>query len=137
MAKEFWFNLPVKDLKKSKTFFMAIGFESNPRHEDADHLGSFFIGDKKVVMMLFPEDKFTHFTSHPIGDTTKGTEILLNIDAENREEVDEMAKKVKAAGGKIYSEPGEAEGWMYAFGFEDLDGHRWSVLHMDLSKMPK
>lgn len=137
MAKEFWINLPVKDVKASKVFFKAIGFANNPIHEDAEHMGSFFIGEKKVVMMLFPEDTFTHFTSHPISDTTKGTEILMNIDAENREEVDEMAKKVKAAGGKIYSEPGEAEGWMYVFGFEDLDGHRWSVLHMDLSKMPK
>ncbi|MEO6348274.1 MAG: VOC family protein [Aquaticitalea sp.] len=137
MAKEFWINLPVKDVKASKAFFKAIGFESNPMHENAEHLGSFFIGDKKVVMMLFPEDTFTHFTDNPIGDTTKGTEVLLNIDAANRDEVDEMARKVKAAGGIIYSKPAVAEEWMYVFGFKDLDGHRWCVLHMDFSKMPK
>jgi uncharacterized protein YndB with AHSA1/START domain len=43
---------------------------------------------------------------------------------------------VRKAGGKIYAEPGESQGWMYAFGFEDLDGHRWSMLYMDISKMP-
>lgn len=27
--------------------------------------------------------------------------------------------------------------WMYGAGFTDLDGHRWNVLYMDMSKMPK
>jgi hypothetical protein len=47
-----------------------------------------------------------------------------------------IAEIVRKAGGKIYAEPGESQGWMYAFGFEDLDGHRWSMLYMDISKMP-
>ena len=62
---------------------------------------------------------------------------MINIDAQSKEEVDQMAEIVRATGGKIYAEPGESEGWMYAFGFEDLDGHRWSILYMDYSKMPK
>ncbi|NNE77836.1 MAG: extradiol dioxygenase, partial [Pricia sp.] len=77
------------------------------------------------------------FTQNEIADTTKGTEVLLNIDAQSRSEVDEMAQKVRNAGGKIYAHPGESQGWMYAFGFEDLDGHRWSMLYMDMDKMPK
>ncbi|RMA64695.1 VOC family protein [Ulvibacter antarcticus] len=137
MAKEFWFNLPVKDLKKSKVFFKSIGFESNPMHENVDHLGSFFLGDKKVIMMLFPKETFKTFTSNDLVDTSKGTEVLFNIDAQNKIEVDNMAATVKAAGGKIYSKPGEKDGWMYGCGFEDLDGHRWNVLYMDFSKMPK
>ena len=32
--------------------------------------------------------------------------------------------------------PVESQGWMYACGFEDLDGHRWVMLYMDMSKMP-
>jgi len=136
MAREFWFNLPVKDLKKSKTFFKTIGFESNPMHDNNEQMGSFFIGDKKVVMMLFPEETFISFTSNSISDTEKGTEILFNLDAQNRAEVDEMAKKVTSAGGKIFTKPGEKDGWMYGFGFEDLDGHRWSILYMDMDKRP-
>ncbi|MGJ8594051.1 MAG: VOC family protein [Aquaticitalea sp.] len=137
MTKEFWFNLPVKDINKSKSFFKAIGFESNPMHDENEHLGSFYIGDKKVVMMLFPEDTFKTFTANELSDLKKGTEVLFNIGAQNRAEVDDMAKKVKSAGGEIYAEPGEKVGWMYACGFIDLDGHRWSVLYMDLSKIPK
>lgn len=137
MIKEFWFNLSVKDVKKSKTFFKAIGFTSNPMHENADHLASFFIGDKKVVMMLFPNDTFKTFTSNHLVNTSKGTEVLFNIDAQNKTEVDMMTEKVKAAGGIIYAKPETKDGWMYGCGFEDLDGHRWNVLYMDFSKMPK
>jgi hypothetical protein len=59
------------------------------------------------------------------------------MDAQSKEEVDVMAKRVKNAGGNIYTAPGEKDGWMYAFGFLDPDGHRWSVLYMDMSKMPQ
>ncbi|MFI0429006.1 VOC family protein [Mariniflexile sp. HMF6888] len=137
MAKEFWFNLPVNDLKKSKQFFNEIGFTENPRHIDNDHLGSFFIGDKNVVMMLFSVDTFKGFIAHNVSNTNVGTEVLFNIDAQSKEEVDAMAKTVKNAGGNIYAAPNEKDGWMYAFGFLDPDGHRWSVLYMDMSKMPQ
>lgn len=31
MANEFWINLPVKDLKKSREFFKTLGFTMNER----------------------------------------------------------------------------------------------------------
>jgi predicted lactoylglutathione lyase len=132
-----WLNLPVKDVRKSKSFFKAIGFKENPMHEKAEHSASFLIGKKEFVMMLFLEKNFKNFTQNEISDTSKGTEVLLNIDAQNKKEVDEMAETVRKAGGKIFAEPEEAQGWMYAFGFEDLDGHRWCMLYMDMEKMPK
>jgi predicted lactoylglutathione lyase len=134
--KQVWLNLPVKDLKRSKEFYKKIGFIINPMHEKAEHLGSFLIGESKFVLMLFPENTFQGFISHSIADTNIGSEMLINIDAETREEVDKMAEKVRLAGGTIYAEPGESGGWMYAFGFIDLDGHRWSMLYMDMTKMP-
>ncbi|WP_149276536.1 VOC family protein [Pareuzebyella sediminis] len=135
--KTIWLNLPVKNVQRSKDFFKAIGFRENPMHRNAEHLASFLIGDNDFVMMLFPEADFIGFTNNKVSDTLKGTEVLLNIDAQSRSEVDEMAKKVLAAGGEIYAEPGEAQGWMYAFGFKDVDGHRWSMLYMDMGKMPQ
>lgn len=144
LGRSIWLNLPVKDIQKSKTFFKAIGFRENPMHENAEHLASFYIGENDFVMMLFPEASFKSFSGNEIADTNKGTEVLLNIDAQNKKEVDEMAETVRKAGDKIFAEPGESQGWMYAFGFEDLDGHRWSMLYLDLprrqagmDKMPK
>ncbi|MGB8703619.1 MAG: VOC family protein [Gillisia sp.] len=135
-ASQFWLNLPVKDIQKSRAFFKAIGFKENVRHKDAPHLASFYIGKQEVVMMLFPESDFEHFTQHPVTNTSKSAEILLNIDAQSPEEVDKMAELVKKAGGSIYAEPSENQGWMYVCGFTDPDGHRWCCLYMDESKMP-
>jgi len=135
-TKNIWLNLPVTSVNESKEFFKAIGFKINPRHENAEDVASFLIGENNFVLMLFPNNIFKNFSQNEVADTTKGSEVLINIDAQSREEVDEMAKKVRAAGGKIFAEPGESQGWMYAFGFEDLDGHRWIMLHMDMSKMP-
>lgn len=134
--KNLWLNLPVKNVQRSKEFFRAIGFKENPMHADNDQVGSFFIGEHNTVLMLFTEETFAGFTQHAVTDTAKSNEILLNISAENPAEVDTMAETVRKAGGKIYAEPGESQGWMYAFGFEDLDGHRWSMLYMDMKKMP-
>ncbi|MFX0555641.1 VOC family protein [Maribacter sp. CXY002] len=135
--KSIWLNLPVKDIKASKSFFKQIGFKENPMHAKADHLGSFLVGEHNFVLMLFPEHAFQHFAQAEISDTSKGSEVLINIDAQSRSEVDELAIKVKEAGGRIFAEPAEVDGWMYVMGFIDLDGHRWSMLYMELDKMPK
>jgi predicted lactoylglutathione lyase len=135
MMKEFWINLPAKDLSKSKEFFTKLGFTLNPRFSNSDEMVGLMIGDKNVIVNLFPETTFKNFTGNEIADTKQATEVLLSIDAESREEVDEMVKKVVQAGGIITSEPG-GQGWMYGCVFADLDGHRWNVLYMDMSKMP-
>ena len=135
MTKEIWVNLPVKNIEKSVAFFSAIGFIKNERFPFTDTMASFLIGEKKFVMMLFTEDLLEGYSANKVSDTNAGTEILFSIDAESKEEVDEMLQKAVAAGGKIYAKGGEKDGWMYGGGFVDLDGHRWNLLHMDFSKM--
>ena len=137
MAKEFWVNLPVKEISKSRAFFKAIGFTENAQFSENPTMASFFLGDKNVVVNFFPEALFKSFSTTEIADTTKGTEALFSIDAQSPAEVDEVANKAVAAGAKLYANPGEKDGWMYGCGFSDLDGHRWNVLYMDFSKMPK
>jgi predicted lactoylglutathione lyase len=136
MTKELWINLPVKDVLRSRAFFTALGFSFNARHGETDTTAQcLMIGT--TVVMLFPEVTFQQFTKHPLTDTQTSAQFLLSIDAESREEVQEIALKVKDAGGLVYGEPGEQQGWLYGCGFTDLDGHRWNVLYMDFSKMPK
>ena len=135
--KSVWLNLPVKNLSKSKQFFRDIGFRENDRHKEASHLGSFYIGDNDFVLMLFPEGDLKKYTQNKITDTSQSNEMLINIDAQSREEVDAFAKMVTKAGGEVYFAPTEVDGWMYILSFTDLDGHRWSMLYMDSAKIPK
>ena len=61
--------------------------------------------------------------------------MLISIDAETKEEVNEMATKVVNAGGNVFSKPSEIQGWMYGCAFADIDGHRWNILYMDINKL--
>ncbi|RZK52468.1 MAG: extradiol dioxygenase, partial [Pedobacter sp.] len=128
MTKEIWANLPVKNIEKSVAFFKQLGFKPNEKFPFTDTMASFFIGEKNFVMMLFTNEVIEDFCQNPISDTSRGTEVLFSIDAESKEEVDEMLQKAKNAGGTIYAEGGEKDGWMYGGGFVDLDGHRWNLL---------
>lgn len=132
MSKQFWINLPVKDINRSVEFFSKLGFNLEQNGNDQAQL---MIGSANV--MLFPEATFKNFTKHEINDTKQSTQVLFSIDAESREEVDELAEKAVAAGGTLFGEPAEHQGWVYGCGIADLDGHRWNVVYMDMSKMPQ
>lgn len=134
MTKQIWLNLPVKNVAKAKDFFWKIGFSFNEQH-DTPTSTCMVVGEGHFVVMLFEESVFEGFSQNGIADTNAGSEVLISIDAENREEVDELAKKVQDAGGTIFAAPAESQGWMYGCGFADLDGHRWNVLFMDFSKL--
>ena len=136
MTTQFWINLPVKDLTRSKDFFTKLGFKFNPQHGNSENSVSLLIGEKNVVVMLFDEPTFKGFTKSEVSDTSQAAEVLLSINAESKEEVDEMAKKAVNAGGKSNHNPTEMKGWMYGCIFSDIDDHRWNVLYMDMSKRP-
>jgi len=137
MARDVWINLPVKDLAKSVSFYTEIGFAPNPGPGNSAHSASFTIGEKKVVLMLFTENAFSGFTNNALSDTTQGTEVLFSIGADKRAQVDDIAMRARDAGGKVFREPGESNGFMYGCGLLDPDGHRWNALYMDFSKMSK
>lgn len=136
MTKQIWLNLPVKNVAKAKDFFWKIGFSFNQQH-DTPTSTCMLVGDGHFVVMLFEEILFESFSQNKITDTRSSSEILISIDAESKEEVDELIEKVKTAGGNVFAPPAESQGWMYGAAFADLDGHRWNVLYMDLSKIPQ
>ncbi|MCR4034014.1 MULTISPECIES: VOC family protein [Flavobacterium] len=135
MTKQIWLNLPVKDVAKAKDFFWKIGFSFNEQH-DTPSSTCMVVGEGHFVVMLFEEMLFSSFSQNAVTDSSSSSEVLISIDAESREEVDELAEKVKEAGGIVFAPPAESQGWMYGCGFADLDGHRWNVLYMDFSKLP-
>lgn len=137
MTQDIWLNLPVKDLATSVKFFNEMGFTRNPGPGNSDNSASFTIGEKKVVLMLFSQEVFSGFTNHALADTVKGAEVLFSLGAASQEEVNDMANRAKAAGGTLFAEPRESNGFMYGCGFCDPDGHRWNVLFMDTSKLPR
>jgi predicted lactoylglutathione lyase len=127
MHKQIFVNLPVSDLKKSMTFFKALGLSFNPAFTN-DQAACLVIGEN-IYAMLLVEDFFRTFTSKEIVDAKRSTEVLVCLSCESRAEVDDLVAKAIAAGGIAPREP-QDHGFMYSHSFEDVDGHTWELVHM-------
>jgi uncharacterized protein len=130
MATKIFVNLPVKNLNKSVEFFSHLGYTFNPQF--TDETATCMIVSDDIFVMLLTDAKFKTFTPKAICDATKSTEVLVCLSCENRATVDEMVRKAVAAGGLTYNEP-QDHGFMYAHGFQDLDGHIWELIYMEPS----
>jgi predicted lactoylglutathione lyase len=131
MTKELWMNLPVKNLNRSREFFTAIGFSFKGGPGSNETMAPLVVGDKDTIVMLIQEEVFKSATQNALADTEKGTEVIFSFSAESRDEVEDVARKVTAAGGNVFAPPAEIQSWMYGCAFTDLDGHRWNALFMD------
>ncbi|WP_031506164.1 VOC family protein [Streptomyces megasporus] len=134
MSKNLFVNLPVKNLKRSTDFFTSLGFSFDPRFTD-DNAGCLVI-DEGVYAMLLTEPFFASFTNKKVADASVGTEAILALSLDSREEVDRMADKALASGGSPANEPAD-QGFMYTRSFQDPDGHLWEVFHMDMAAAPE
>jgi len=128
MSTKIFVNLPVKDLDRSVGFFTKLGYTFNQQFTD-DSATCMVVGEDIFVMLLV-EDRFKTFTPKAIADATTTTEVLVSLSAESREEVGRVCESAFVAGARRYKEP-EDQGFMYGWGFEDLDGHIWEYVWMD------
>lgn len=131
-SKNIFINLSVKDLNTSTQFFKELGFEFNPQF--SDETSACMIISDNIYAMIMVEERFQGFTKKEIADTTTSAEAIFCLSAESREQVDEIVNKALSSGGKHYSEPLD-HGFMYIWGFQDVDGHIWEVAFMDPSAM--
>ena len=133
MAKKIFINLPIADLQKAMTFYTAIGFTNNPQFTD-ETAACMVLTDEIYVMLLSPS-KFKEFTKKEIGNTFKTASVINSLSVDSVDEVNTMVDKAINAGGKETNEPKDY-GFMQQRSFEDLDGHLWEVLYMDVTKFP-
>jgi predicted lactoylglutathione lyase len=127
MNTELYLNLPVKDLKRSNTFFESLGFQLNPQFSNEQ--ASCVVLGENIFAMLLVESFFKTFTDKSLCDATKATEVLVCLSCDSRARVDDLVAKAIAAGGRAPRAP-QDQGFMYGHGFEDLDGHIWELIYM-------
>jgi predicted lactoylglutathione lyase len=130
MSKLIFLNLPVADLPAAQAFYEAIGAVNNPAF--TDETAACMVFSDVIHVMLLTHDKFAQFTPKKIADARETSEVLICISADSREAVDEITEHALAAGGR---EPREKQdyGFMYGRSFEDLDGHIWEPMWMDMA----
>ncbi|MGE6630789.1 VOC family protein [Bacillus sp. NPDC077027] len=127
-TKHVYINLPVKDVEASIAFFSQIGFEFHPSFTN-DQAACLIINDATYAMLL----SYKHFqsiTQKNMADASQTTEVIVALQANSKEEVDEMVEHALAAGGSTFNER-QDHGFMYGWSFQDIDGHLWEVFYMD------
>lgn len=126
--RKIFVNLPVTDVARSKAFYEALGFTLNPQFSD-DETGCVVISPE-IYVMLLSEQRFRSFAPHPPPSPHTTTSALLALSCDSRDEVRQLCERAFAAGGRRFKEPQDA-GFMFAWAFEDPDGHVWEPLWMD------
>lgn len=134
MSNQIFVNLPVKDLARSVAFFTRLGYTFNAQFTNDD--ATCMIIGENIYAMLLVEPFFKTFIDKPIIDAKRGTEALIALSHESREAVQKLVETALAAGARRYTEPKD-HGFMYQWGFEDLDGHIWEHFWMDPATVQK
>ena len=129
MSRMIFVNLPVADLGKSRAFLEALGATNEPKFTD-ETAACMQLSDS-IFVMLLTHDKFAQFTPRPIADAKAGSEVLLCLSADNREQVDSSVERAVAAGGTADPGPKQDYGVMYGRSVADPDGHIWEIMWMD------
>jgi predicted lactoylglutathione lyase len=125
--QQIFVNLPVKDLPRSRAFFESLGYSFNEEFSNSE--GACCVISEHIYAMLLTEPFFKGFTKKAIADAKQTTEVLICLSCESREQVDQLVAKAVAAGGAAPNAK-QDHGFMYAHGFEDLDGHLWELVYM-------
>ena len=129
MSSMMFVNLPVQDLDRSVRFFTALGFTFDPQFTD-ENATCMVVSDTAYVMLLV-EPFFSRFTTRPIADARRHTEVIVSLSAESPAQVDDLYAKALAAGGSEAAAPVQEDG-MYSRSFQDPDGHLWEFGYMDM-----
>jgi uncharacterized protein len=125
--KMIWSNLAVSDLDRTTKFYTELGFKPNGKSKE---LTSFMVGTNNFIMHFFLKDVLQSFIKGEMTDSQKAVEVVFTLSAESKEQVDNWAKEVERAGGKIISQPEEFGNGYYGFLFADPDGHKFNVFYM-------
>lgn len=126
-SKKIWANFAVENLDRTTQFYTSLGFRPNGKSGD---LTSFLFGENDFVIHFFLKDIINENTKVEILNRENSNEVMFTLSAETKEEVDQWAKAVKNAGGKLNSDPEEFGDGYYGFVFSDPDGHKFNIFMM-------
>lgn len=127
MLNSIFVNLPVEKLTRSVEFFTELGFTFNAQFTDDE--STCMIVNETIYVMLVEKQKFQGFIDKPIA-AANTTEAIFGFACSSTEEVRELSERAFALGARKVNEP-EDHGFMFSWGFEDLDGHLWDLFWMN------
>lgn len=129
--KQIFINLPVQDLEKSMTFYSKLGFVNYPLFTFDDQ--KCMSWGEQILVMLHSKDFFNSGDTKEIVDTKKYLTPSFTLPVESIEIMNEIIENGLKAGGSE-PKPLADEVFMQVRTIEDLDGHNWGVICLDIEK---
>lgn len=130
MTKMIFVNLPVTNVAKATTFYEALGFTRNEMFSNEQ--ASAMEWSDTISVMLLDTTFYATFTDKALIDAKATSGVLLCISRDSRTDVDATTEAAITAGGRETRERQDM-GFMYSRAFEDLDGHTWEPMFMDMA----
>ena len=129
--KQIFINLPVGDLAASVNFYSELGFSPNPLFTFDNQ--KCMVWGEHIYLMLQTFEMFKSGNSKNLPDSTKNTINTFTLPVESFEKVNELVENALKAGGKE-TIPMIDEEFMQVRTIEDLDGHTWGIMYLNLER---
>jgi hypothetical protein len=129
--KQIFINLPVKDVQASMDFYTQIGFTVIPLFTFDDQ--KCVAWSDQIYLMLQTYNMFKSGNKKNLPDTKKNAIATFTLPVESLDKVNELFENGLKAGGKELI-PMLDEGFMQVRNMEDLDGHNWAIIYLDIEK---
>jgi len=129
--KQLFINLPVQDIEASMHFYTQLGFTINPLFTFDNQ--KCMVWSDQIYVMLQTLEMFTSGNKKKLADAKVNSIATFTLPVESLEKLNEIVDNGVKAGG---TEPTTTldEGFMQIRNIEDLDGHQWGIIYLDIDK---
>ena len=132
--RQIFINLPVKNVEASMAFYIQLGFTVNPLFTFDDQ--KCMVWTDQIYVMLQTMEMTKTREKKNIADPKKNRIATFTLPVESVDMMNEIMDKGLKAGGTETTEPID-EGFMQIRNIEDLDGHNWGIIFLDIEKFKK
>ena len=129
--RQIFINLPVKDVEASMEFYRQLGFSVNPLFTFESQ--KCLVWSDQIYVMLQTFDMYHSGNSNNLPDSKTNTIATFTLPLESLDKVNQMVESGLRAGG-TESTPMIVEEFMQVRNIEDLDGHKWGIMYLDIDK---
>jgi predicted lactoylglutathione lyase len=132
MSSTIFLNLPVRDISAATRFYEAIGCKKNEQF--SDRRSSSMVWSETITFQLLTHEYFATFSPKPISDAREHCGMLIALSCDSRSKVDSVVQAATVAGGASDVRKIVDMGWMYNRAFEDIDGHMFEIIWLDMQQ---
>ena len=129
--KQLFINLPVKNVDAAMQFYTQLGFTVNPLFTFDNQ--KCMVWSDQIYLMLQSYEMFQSGNTKNMANPKENTIATFTLPVASLNQLNEMVENGLKAGG-TEPKPASDEGFMQVRNIEDLDGHHWGIIYLDIDK---